>query len=63
WTLPELRELLLEAGFTKVRIWTELDEDEDEDDDEDDDREYHEVDELDNEGSWWVYISAENGPQ
>jgi hypothetical protein len=58
WTLAELHELLLEAGFTKVRIWAET-----EDRDGDGTGEYHEVDELDNEGSWWVYISAENGPK
>jgi hypothetical protein len=57
WTLAELQELLLEAGFTKVRIWAEA-----EDADGDGIGEYHEVEALDNEGSWWVYISAENGP-
>jgi hypothetical protein len=57
WTLPELRELLLEAGFTKVRIWSEI-----EDDDGDGTGEYDEIEALDNEGSWWVYITAENGP-
>jgi hypothetical protein len=56
WTLAELHELLLEAGFTKVRIWSEI-----EDQDGDGIGEYHEVEALDNEGSWWVYISAENG--
>jgi len=58
WTLAELQELLLEAGFSKVRIWAE-----DEDRDGDGTGEYHEVEALDNEGSWWVYISAENGPK
>lgn len=55
WTLPELSELLIEAGFETVRIWTE-----DEDEDEDGTGTYSETDELDNEGVWWVYISAEN---
>lgn len=57
WTLPELRELLLEAGFTKVRFWAEQ-----EDQRGEGTGEYFEADELDNEGVWWVYISAENGP-
>lgn len=58
WTLPELRELLLEAGFTKVRFWSER-----EDSDGDGLGVYDETDALDNEGVWWVYISAENGPK
>jgi hypothetical protein len=58
WTLAELHELLLEAGFTKVRIWAEV-----EDRHGDGTGDYHEIDALDNEGSWWVYISAENGPK
>jgi hypothetical protein len=57
WNLPELRELLLEAGFTKVRFWAER-----EDPRGEGTGEYIEADELDNEGVWWVYISAENGP-
>jgi hypothetical protein len=67
WNLPEIAELLLEAGFTKVRVWAEEDaEDEDEDDDEDEGGGtgiYYEAEDLDNEGVWWVYISAENGSQ
>ncbi|PRQ09639.1 class I SAM-dependent methyltransferase [Enhygromyxa salina] len=55
WSLAELSELLQEAGFTNVRIWTE-----DEDEDGDGLGTYSEVDDLDNEGVWWVYISAEN---
>ncbi|NVB38800.1 class I SAM-dependent methyltransferase [Pseudenhygromyxa sp. WMMC2535] len=55
WTLPELRELLLEAGFATVRIWAER-----EDDDGDGTGTYYETKDLDNEGVWWVYISAEN---
>jgi hypothetical protein len=56
WTLAELSELLLEAGFCNVRIWTEQ-----EDKDGEGTGTYREVDDLDNEGVWWVYISAENG--
>ena len=55
WTLPELAELLLDAGFAKVRFWAER-----EDDDGEGTGTYQEIQDLDNEGVWWVYISAEN---
>jgi hypothetical protein len=55
WTLTELSELLIEAGFTNVRVWIEAEDDEGEGT-----GTYVEVDDLDNEGVWWVYISAEN---
>jgi hypothetical protein len=58
WNLPELRELLIEAGFTKVRFWAES-----EDQDGEGTGVYEETETLDNEGVWWVYISAENGPK
>jgi hypothetical protein len=58
WSVPELRELLLEAGFTKVRLWAEQ-----EDRDGVGTGSYDEVETLDNEGVWWVYLSAENGPK
>ena len=67
WSLMELRELLLEAGFTRVSVWAEEDDegdegDEGDEDDEDDDEDrFFQADEMDNEGIWWVYISAENG--
>jgi hypothetical protein len=56
WTLPELIELLHEAGFVRVRVWA----------DEENQRgtstgRHVEVENLANEGVWWVYISAENG--
>lgn len=56
WTLPELIELLHEAGFVRVRVWSE----------EEDQRgngtgRFVEAENLGNEGVWWVYISAENG--
>jgi hypothetical protein len=56
WTIPELTELLHEAGFTRVRVWT----------DHEDARgnatgTHVEAHDLANEGVWWVYISAENG--
>lgn len=56
WNLRELSELLHEAGFSQVRVWLE-----DEDEDEEGTGEYSEVEDFDNEGVWWVYISAEKG--
>ena len=62
WTIPELTELLLEAGFNNVRVfWDEFEED-----DEDEDNEYLEstgkfieVKEIDQQESWVSYIVAE----
>lgn len=60
WTLPELRELLEEAGFRKVRVYWERFEDSDEDDDYlEGTGEYHEVTEVENQESWMTYIVAE----
>ena len=56
WNLRELSELLHAAGFSQVRIWLE-----DEDEDDEGTGEYSEVEDFDNEGVWWVYISAEKG--
>lgn len=56
WTLPELCELLLEAGFKRVRVWAEQ-----EDRHGEGTGNYTEASDLDNEGVWWVYLSAENG--
>jgi hypothetical protein len=60
WTIPELKELLLEAGFSKVRVYWE------EYEDTDDDNEYLEgtgryieVTEVDNQEAWIAYIVAE----
>ncbi|MFV8751253.1 class I SAM-dependent methyltransferase [Nannocystaceae bacterium ST9] len=55
WTLPEIRELLLEAGFAKVRVWAER-----EDEAGEGTGRFHEAKSFDNEGVWWVYITAEN---
>lgn len=55
WTLPELSELLLEAGFVNVKFWAEK-----EDEDGEGTGRYLEAKDLDNEGVWWVYVSAEN---
>lgn len=54
WTLPEIRELLLEAGFSRVRIlWERTDEDGE------GTGAYYEPKNADNEGLWWAYIIAE----
>ncbi|MCA9634670.1 MAG: class I SAM-dependent methyltransferase [Myxococcales bacterium] len=65
WTIPELRELLLEAGFREVKVfWEEVEVDEDEVDEDGDaimtgTGEYVEVTELDeNQESWLVYLIA-----
>ncbi len=60
WTIPEIHELLLEAGFSKVHVyWEEYQED-----DEDEDYlvasgDYIEVTEVENQESWVSYIFAE----
>jgi hypothetical protein len=53
WSLPEIRELLLEAGFRSVHVYWE-----DEDEDGDGNGRYRERRSADNEGIWWVYIAA-----
>jgi SAM-dependent methyltransferase len=75
WSLPEIRDLLYEVGYTKVRIYweqvedeDELDEDEEQEEEEDEDAgprmlegtgEYKEIDEAEQQDSWLVYIVAE----
>ena len=55
WTLPEIRELLLEAGFKQVTVyWQGDDEDSDEGNGEFEPAEHGEADEA-----WIVYISAQ----
>ena len=68
WSIPELRDLLDEVGFSAVRVYWELVEEEDEDDDDDDDEamlegtgEYEEVTEVEQQDSWLVYVVAEKG--
>jgi hypothetical protein len=56
WTLRELIERLYEAGFVRVRVWSEA-----EDPRGEGTGRHVEVESLGNEGVWWVYISAENG--
>jgi len=61
WTIPELTELLLEAGFSKVRIfWDEFEDDDDDDNDYlESTGKFIEVTEIDQQESWVSYIVAE----
>ncbi len=88
WSLPELRDLLYEAGFSNVRVYWEKVEDEDADEEEDDDAEvggggddeedeedddddddddemlegtgeYEEVEIVEQQDSWLVYVVGE----
>jgi hypothetical protein len=68
WSIPELRDLLEEVGFARVRVyWEKVEEesDDDDDDDDDDDRmlhgtgEYEEIEEVEQQDSWLVYVVAE----
>lgn len=60
WTLPELRELLLEAGFDKVRVfWETVEDDEDDPDIMTGTGEYEEVEEVENQDAWLVYVVGE----
>lgn len=60
WSLPEIRELLEEAGFKKVRVyWEEYEEGDEDDEDMEGTGEYYETDDVENQESWMVYIVAE----
>ena len=60
WSIPEIKELLEEAGYSKVRIYWEEYVDSDDDDDElEGTGEYYETDEVENQESWMIYIVAE----
>jgi len=61
WSIPEINELLEEAGFSKVRIyWEKYEESEDEDDDElEGTGEYYETTDEENQESWMIYFVAE----
>jgi len=60
WTIPEVSELLLEAGYSKVHVyWEEYTDDEDDDDYLVTTGKYIEVDEVENQESWVAYIFAE----
>jgi SAM-dependent methyltransferase len=54
WSVPELADLLEEAGFSKVhRLWERADEDGD------GTGTYYEPKHVDNQDSWWTYLVAE----
>jgi SAM-dependent methyltransferase len=54
WTVPELREIMAEAGFAKVHaLWEKTDADGEET------GVYYEPRRVDNQDSWWTYIAAE----
>jgi len=60
WSLQELRELLEEAGYSKVRVyWEEFEEDDEDDDFMEGTGEFFEATEVENQESWQVYIVAE----
>lgn len=60
WTIPEVSELLLEAGFSTVHVyWEEYTDDEDDDDYLVTTGKYIEVTEVENQESWVAYIFAE----
>ncbi|EDM76749.1 hypothetical protein PPSIR1_33881 [Plesiocystis pacifica SIR-1] len=65
WSITEMRDLLYAVGFENVRVYWEKVEEEDEDDDDDDDGmlegtgEYEEVEVVEQQDSWLVYIVAE----
>jgi len=60
WAIPEIKELLEEAGYKQVRVYWERFEDSDDNDDElEGTGEYYEVTEVENQESWMVYIVAE----
>jgi len=54
WTIPELRELLLEAGFSSADVWWEG-----VDDDGDGTGDYRPTESEENQESWLVYIVAQ----
>lgn len=60
WTMPEVIELLKEAGFSKVRVfWEEFVDSDDDDDEMEGTGNYEEVTEPENQESWVNYIVAE----
>lgn len=60
WTLPELREILQEAGFSRVHVYWEKFEEDDEDEDYlEGTGEYEDTLQADNQEAWIAYIVAE----
>ncbi len=59
WTLPELRELMLEAGFRSVHVyWEEFEDSDDDDEYLEGTGRYSEVTEVENQESWIAYLFA-----
>jgi len=60
WSIPEIKELLLESGYKNVRIYWEEYIDADDDDDElEGTGNYYETKEVENQESWMIYLVAE----
>lgn len=60
WTMPEVIELMKEAGFSKVRVfWEEFVDSDDDDEEMEGTGDYEEVTEPENQESWVNYIVAE----
>ncbi|MBI1422603.1 MAG: class I SAM-dependent methyltransferase [Gammaproteobacteria bacterium] len=60
WSVPELKELLEEAGYSKVRVyWEQFEETDDDDDYLESNGEFLEATEVENQESWHAYIVAE----
>lgn len=60
WMIPEVTELLKEAGYSKVRVyWEEFVDDEDDDEEMEGTGIYHDVTEAEQQESWVNYIVAE----
>ncbi len=59
WSLPELRELLAEAGFSRTRVYWEEFEDTDDDEYLEGTGRYVESTEVENQESWIAYLFAE----
>lgn len=59
WTLPEMRECLLEAGFKKAIVyWEEVEDEPDEDGECEGTGEFHPTEEEENQASWLAYLVA-----
>lgn len=60
WTLPELREILAEAGFSAVHVfWEEFEDSDDDDEYLESTGRYYETEEVENQESWICYLMAE----